>query len=161
MAIRLSDVRKRRQPLDELDKAIIKALQVDGRRPYAQIGRELEVPEATVRQRADRLISRGVVQIVGVTDPLAMGFGQPALIGLRVDPPRIEEVADRVAALDEVTYVVMTAGRFDLICEVVCVDNEDLLRVLADSFGSIEGIRSTETMVELRFVKESYRWGSR
>ena len=161
MAIRLSDRRKRQQPLDELDKAIIKALQVDGRRPYAQIGRELEVPEATVRQRADRLISRGVVQIVGVTDPLAMGFGQPALIGLRVEPARIEEVADRVAALDEVTYVVMTAGRFDVICEVVCVDNEDLLRVLAESFGGIEGIRSTETMVELRFVKESYRWGSR
>jgi Lrp/AsnC family transcriptional regulator for asnA, asnC and gidA len=161
MAIRLSDLRKRRQPLDDLDKAIIKALQVDGRRPYAQIGRELEVPEATVRQRADRLISRGVVQVVGVTDPLAMGFRQPALIGLRVDPARIDEVADRVAALDEVTYVVMTAGRFDVICEVVCVDNEDLLRVLAGSFGGIEGIRSTETMVELRFVKESYRWGSR
>jgi Lrp/AsnC family transcriptional regulator for asnA, asnC and gidA len=161
MAIRLSDLRKRQQPLDKLDKAIIKALQVDGRRPYAQIGRELEIPEATVRQRADRLISRGVVQIVGVTDPLAMGFGQPALIGLRVEPARIEEVADRVAALDEVTYVVMTAGRFDVICEVVCVDNEDLLRVLAESFGGIEGIRSTETMVELRFVKESYRWGSR
>jgi Lrp/AsnC family transcriptional regulator for asnA, asnC and gidA len=161
MAIRLSAVRKRRQPLDDLDKAIIKALQVDGRRPYAQIGRDLEVPEATVRQRADRLISRGVVQIVGVTDPLAMGFGQPALIGMRVDPARIEEVADRVGALDEVTYVVMTAGRFDVICEVVCVDNDHLLRLLAESFGSIEGIRSTETMVELRFVKESYRWGSR
>lgn len=161
MAIRLSAVRKGRQPLDDLDKAIIKALQVDGRRPYAQIGRELGVPEATVRQRADRLISRGVVQIVGVTDPLAMGFGQPALIGLRVDPGRIEEVADRVGALDKVTYVVMTAGRFDLICEVVCADNEDLLRVLAESFGSIEGIRSTETMIELRFVKESYRWGTR
>lgn len=161
MAMHLSDLRGRRQPLDDLDKAIIKALQVDGRRPYAQIGRELEIPEATVRQRADRLISRGVVQVVGVTDPLAMGFGQPALIGLRVDPARIEEVADRVAALDEVTYVVMTAGRFDVICEVVCVDNEDLLRVLTDSFGSIEGIRSTETMVELRFVKESYRWGTR
>jgi Lrp/AsnC family transcriptional regulator for asnA, asnC and gidA len=161
MAIRLSDVRKRRQRLDDLDKAIIKALQVDGRRPYAQIGRDLEVPEATVRQRADRLISRGVVQIVGVTDPLAMGFGQPALIGLRVDPARVEEVADRVGALAEVTYVVMTAGRFDVICEVVCVDNEDLLRVLAESFGSIEGIRSTETMIELRFVKESYRWGTR
>lgn len=161
MAIRLTDVRKQRPALDDLDKAIIKALQVDGRRPYAQIGRELNIPEATVRQRADRLISRGVVQVVGVTDPLAMGFGQPALIGVRVDPARIEEVADRVAALEEVTYVVMTAGRFDLICEVVCVDNEDLLRVLAESFGAIEGIRSTETMVELRFVKESYRWGSR
>ena len=134
---------------------------LDGRRPYAQIGRELAVPEATVRQRADRLIRRGVVQVVGVTDPLSMGYGQPAFIGLHVDVGRMEEVADRVAALDEVTYVVLTAGRFDVICEVVCVDNEHLLRVLAESFASIEGIRSTETMVELRFVKESYRWGSR
>ena len=150
-----------RSPLDDLDRAILKALQLDGRRPYAQIGRELEIPEATVRQRADRLIGSGVVQVVGVTDPLAMGFGQPAFIGLRVDVGRMEEVADRVAALEEVTYVVITAGQFDVICEVVCVDNEHLLRVLAESFGSIEGIRTTETMVELRFVKESYRWGTR
>jgi Lrp/AsnC family transcriptional regulator for asnA, asnC and gidA len=151
----------RRPALDDLDKSIIKALQVDGRRPYAQIGRELRVPEATVRQRAERLIARGVVQVVGVTDPLAMGFQQPAFIGLHVDVTRLDEVAEQVAALDEVTYVVVTAGRFDMICEVVCEDNEHLLRVLADRLAKIDGIRSTETMVELRFVKESYRWGTR
>jgi Lrp/AsnC family transcriptional regulator for asnA, asnC and gidA len=147
--------------LDDLDKAIIKALQMDGRRPYAQIGRELKVPEATVRQRAERLITRGVVQVVGVTDPLAMGFGQPAFIGLQVAPKRIEQVAEAVAALDEVTYVVVTAGRFDMICEVVCEDNEHLLRVLSEELGRIDGVLGTETMVELRFVKESYRWGTR
>jgi Lrp/AsnC family transcriptional regulator for asnA, asnC and gidA len=147
--------------LDDLDKAIIKALQMDGRRPYAQIGRDLKVPEATVRQRAERLISRGVVQVVGVTDPLAMGFGQPAFIGLHVDAARLEEIADKVASLDEVTYVVITAGRFDMICEVVCEDNEHLLRVLAERLAKIDGITGTETMVELRFVKESYRWGTR
>ena len=151
----------RRPALDDLDKAIIKALQLDGRRPYAQIGRQLQVPEATVRQRAERLISRGVVQVVGVTDPLAMGFQQPALIGLKVDPGRLDRVAEQIAELDEVTYVVITAGRYDLFCEVVCVDNEDLLRVLTDSFAGVEGIRSTETLVELRFVKESYQWGAR
>lgn len=161
MAKRDSYLGKPRPELDDLDKAILKALQQDGRRPYAQIGRELDVPEATVRQRADRLIQRGVVQVVGVTDPLAMGFGQPAFIGLYVDGGRIEEIADRVAALDEVTYVVLTAGRFNVICEVVCVDNEHLLRVLGESLARIDGIRSTETMVELRFVKESYRWGTR
>jgi Lrp/AsnC family transcriptional regulator, regulator for asnA, asnC and gidA len=150
-----------RSVLDDLDKAIIKALQLDGRRPYAQIGRELKVPEATVRQRAERLISRGVVQVVGVTDPLAMGFQQPAFIGLKVDASRLDEIADRLAALDEVTYVVVTAGRYDLICEVVCEDNDHLLRVLTERVADIEGIRSTETMVELRFVKESYRWGTR
>ena len=136
----------RRPVLDDLDKAIIKCLQLDGRRPYAQIGRELEVPEATVRQRAERLISRGVVQIVGVTDPLAMGFQQPALIGLKVEPG---------------TYLVVTAGRFDLVCEVVCADNDHLLRVLTEQLAGIDGIRSTETLVELRFVKESYQWGAR
>ena len=151
----------RKPALDDLDKAIIKCLQLDGRRPFAQIGRQLEVPEATVRQRAERLISRGVVQVVGVTDPLAMGFQQPALIGLKVQPGRIGEVADRIAALDEVTYVVITAGRFDLFCEVVCEDNEHLLRVLTERLADIEGILSTETLVELRFVKESYQWGAR
>jgi Lrp/AsnC family transcriptional regulator for asnA, asnC and gidA len=161
VAVRSLGSSGRRPLLDDLDKAIIKALQLDGRRPYAQIGRELKVPEATVRQRAERLISRGVVQVVGVTDPLAMGFGQPAFIGLHVDPARLDEVADAVASLEEVTYVVVTAGRFDMICEVVCEDNEHLLRVLADQLAAIGGIRSTETMVELRFVKESYRWGTR
>ena len=161
MALRSMGSSSRRPVLDDLDKAIIKALQLDGRRPYAQIGRDLKVPEATVRQRAERLITRGVVQVVGVTDPLAMGFGQPAFIGLHVDASRIEAVAEAVAALDEVTYVVITAGRFDMICEVVCEDNEHLLRVLSEELAGIEGIRGSETMVELRFVKESYRWGTR
>jgi Lrp/AsnC family transcriptional regulator for asnA, asnC and gidA len=161
MAVRSLGPSGRRPLLDDLDKAIIKALQLDGRRPYAQIGRELKVPEATVRQRAERLIGRGVVQVVGVTDPLAMGFGQPAFIGLHVDAARLDDVAEAVASLEEVTYVVVTAGRFDMICEVVCEDNEHLLRVLAEQLAKIEGIRSTETMVELRFVKESYRWGTR
>jgi Lrp/AsnC family transcriptional regulator for asnA, asnC and gidA len=151
----------RRPALDDLDKAIIRCLQLDGRRPYAQIGRELKVPEATVRQRAERLISRGVVQVVGVTDPLAMGFQQPALIGLKVDAAKLEEIATKIAELDEVTYLVVTAGRFDLMCEVVCADNEHLMRVLTEDLARIRGIRSTETMVELRFVKESYQWGTR
>ena len=161
VAVRSLGSSGRRPLLDDLDKAIIKALQLDGRRPYAQIGRELKVPEATVRQRAERLISRGIVQVVGVTDPLAMGFGQPAFIGLHVDAARLDEVAEAVASLDEVTYVVVTAGRFDMICEVVCEDNEHLLRLLADQLAKVDGSRSTETMVELRFVKESYRWGTR
>jgi Lrp/AsnC family transcriptional regulator for asnA, asnC and gidA len=151
----------RRPALDDLDKAIIRCLQLDGRRPYAQIGRELKVPEATVRQRAERLISRRVVQVVGVTDPLAMGFQQPALIGLKVDAVKLEEIAQKIAALDEVTYLVVTAGRFDLMCEVVCEDNDHLLRVLTEDLAKIRGIRSTETLVELRFVKESYQWGTR
>jgi Lrp/AsnC family transcriptional regulator, regulator for asnA, asnC and gidA len=102
-----------------------------------------------------------VVQVVGVTDPLAMGFQQPALIGLRVEAGKLEQIAERIAALEEVTYVVITAGRFDLVCEVVCEDNEHLLRVLTERFGAIDGIRATETLVELRFVKESYQWGAR
>ncbi len=161
MAMRSVPQLGRRPALDNLDKSIIQCLQADGRRPYAQIGRQLKVPEATVRQRAERLISRGVVQIVGVTDPLAMGFQQPALIGLKVEPGKLDDIAERIAALEEVTYLVVTAGRFDLVCEVVCEDNEHLLRVLTESMAGIKGIRSTETLVELRFVKESYQWGTR
>jgi Lrp/AsnC family transcriptional regulator, regulator for asnA, asnC and gidA len=161
MAMRSIQHAGRRPVLDDLDKAIIKCLQLDGRRPYAQIGRELEVPEATVWQRAERLISRGVVQIVGVTDPLAMGFQQPALIGLKVEPGSLDQIAQQIGALEEVTYLVVTAGRFDLVCEVVCADNDHLLRVLTEQLAAIEGIRSTETLVELRFVKESYQWGAR
>ena len=86
---------------------------------------------------------------------------EPAFIGLKIDAGRIEEISDHLADLDEVTYVVVTAGRYDLICEVVCEDNDHLLRVLTDKIARIDGINSTETMVELRFVKESYRWGTR
>src|SRR5687768_12069046 len=161
MAVRTIQAAGRRPILDDLDKAIIKSLQLEGRRPYAQIGRQLKVPEATVRQRAERLIGRGVVQVVGVTDPLAMGFQQPALIGLKVEAGKLEEIAEQIAALDEVTYLVVTAGRYDLVCEVVCEDNDHLLRVLTDRLAEIRGIRSTETLVELRFVKESYQWGAR
>lgn len=161
MVLRTIQPTGRRPVLDDIDKAIIKCLQQDGRRPYAQIGRQLSVPEATVRQRAERLISRGIVQVVGVTDPLAMGFQQPALIGLKVEAGKLETIAEQIASLDEVTYVVITAGRYDLFCEVVCEDNEHLLRVLTDRFAEIDGIRSTETLVELRFVKESYQWGTR
>ena len=161
MAMRSIQPNGRRPVLDDLDKAIIKCLQLDGRRPYAQIGRELKVPEATVRQRAERLITRGVVQIVGVTDPLSMGFQQPALIGLKVEAGRLDAIAEQIAELEEVTYVVITAGRFDMVCEVVCEDNDHLLRVLTEQLAGIEGIRSTETLVELRFVKESYQWGAR
>jgi Lrp/AsnC family transcriptional regulator for asnA, asnC and gidA len=161
MAVRTIQQAGRRPALDDLDKSIIKCLQLDGRRPYAQIGRELKVPEATVRQRAERLIGRGVVQIVGVTDPLAMGFQQPALIGLKVEAGKLEQISQQIAALEEVTYLVVTAGRYDLVCEVVCEDNDHLLRVLTDRFADIKGIRSTETLVELRFVKESYQWGAR
>ena len=161
MAVRSIQQPGRRPILDDLDKRIIQCLQLDGRRPYAQIGRQLDVPEATVRQRAERLIGRGVVQIVGVTDPLAMGFQQPALIGLKVEAARLTEVADEIAKLDEVTYLVITAGRYDLVCEIVCEDNDHLLRVLTERLAGIDGIRSTETLVELRFVKESYQWGAR
>ena len=161
MAMRSLPQPGRRPVLDDLDKSIIQCLQLDGRRPYAQIGRQLKVPEATVRQRAERLNSSGVVQVVGVTDPLAMGFQQPALIGLKVEAARLEEIAEQIAALDEVTYLVVTAGRFDLVCEVVCEDNEHLLRVLTERLAAIDGITSTETLVELRFVKESYQWGTR
>jgi len=147
--------------VDDLDKAIIKRLQLDGRRPYAQIGRELSVPEATVRQRAERLISRGVVQIVGVTDPLKLGFHQMAMIGIRCESSKLIEVAERLAAMPEVDYVVITAGSYDLLIETVCEDNDALLTFLADRLRAIDGVRDTETFVYLRLVKQTYQYGTR
>ena len=143
-----------------LDKRIIEHLQTDGRRPFTQIAAELGVSEAAVRARTNRLIERGVLQVVGVTDPVKLGF-QQAMIGVRCDPGRLVEVAESVAKMEEVDYVVITAGRFDLLVETVGEDNEALLRFLSDRLRTIDGVRDTETFLYLRMVKQTYQWGTR
>jgi len=151
------------QPVDlvsELDKRIIEHLQEDGRRPFTRIASELGVSEAAVRARTNRLVESGIVQIVGVTDPLRLGFGQMAMIGVRCEADRMLEVADRVATFPEVDYVVLTAGSYDLLIETVCEDNEALLRFLAERLGTVDGVRETETFVYLRMVKQTYQWGT-
>jgi Lrp/AsnC family transcriptional regulator for asnA, asnC and gidA len=151
---------RRNVPLDDVSKAIIEQLQQDGRRPYARIGEAVGLSEAAVRQRVQRLIEGGVMQIVAVTDPLELGFARQAMIGVHVDGP-IEPVADALAEMDEIEYVVITAGGFDILAEVVCESDEKLLDVVSTRMRAIEGVRSTETFVYLKLRKQTYSWGVR
>jgi Lrp/AsnC family transcriptional regulator, regulator for asnA, asnC and gidA len=148
------------QPIDSLAKAIIEQLQQDGRRAYAAIGKAVGLSEAAVRQRVQRLLDAGVMQIVAVTDPLQVGFNREALIGVTVEGD-VVPVADAIADLPEVSYVVLTAGSFDVLCEVVCEDDDHLLDVINDRIRSISGVRSTQSFVYLKLRKQTYAWGTR
>jgi Lrp/AsnC family transcriptional regulator, regulator for asnA, asnC and gidA len=146
--------------LDDVAKRIIEALQQDGRRSYASIASSVGLSEAAVRQRVARLTEAGIMQIVAVTNPLTLGFRRQALIGLRADGD-LRKIADEIAAIDEVDYVVITAGSFDIICEVVCEDDEHLLNLLNEHVRVVEGVRDTETLVYLQLTKQTYSWGTR
>ena len=149
------------EDVSDLDKRIIEHLQQDGRRPFTQIAADLGVSEAAVRARTNRLVERGILQVVGVTDPLKLGFQQMAMIGIRCVSDQLVSVAEAVAEMPEVDYVVITAGTYDLLIETVCEDNEALLRFLTERLRSIEGVRETETFVYLRLVKQTYQYGTR
>jgi Lrp/AsnC family transcriptional regulator, regulator for asnA, asnC and gidA len=146
--------------LDDVSKAIIEQLQADGRRPYAAIGKAVGLSEAAVRQRVQRLLDAGVMQIVAVTDPMQVGFPRQAMIGIRVDGD-MSVVADEIAAMDEVDYVVVTAGSFDLLVEVVCEDDDHLLDLISTRIRAIPQVRSTESFVYLKLKKQLYNWGTR
>jgi Lrp/AsnC family transcriptional regulator for asnA, asnC and gidA len=146
--------------IDEVDKAIIEQLQQDGRLPYTKLAAAVGLSEAAVRQRVQRLVESGVVQIVAVTDPLTLGFRREAMIGLKVEGD-LRGVADSIAAIPEVSYVVVVSGSFDLLMEVVCEDDDHLLALLNDKVRSIPGVRSTETFTYLRLYKQTYAWGTR
>jgi Lrp/AsnC family transcriptional regulator, regulator for asnA, asnC and gidA len=145
--------------LDELNKAIIEELQRDGRKSYAAVGEAVGLSEAAVRQRVIRLTEAGIMQIVAVTDPLQLGFARQAMIGIRVEGD-LEHVASKLEAMEEVDYVVITAGRFDLLLEVVCVDDDHLLEVINRRIRAVPGVRDTEAFVYLKLRKQSYSWGT-
>lgn len=147
-------------PLDDLSKAIIEQLQEDGRRAYATIGKAVGLSEAAVRQRVQRLVEGGIVQIVAVTDPVQVGFTRQAMIGIKAEGD-LEALADGLAALAEVDYVVITAGGFDILAEVVCEDDDRLLEVLNHKIRTLPGVRATETFVYLKLRKQLYNWGTR
>jgi len=146
--------------LDELSKAIIEKLQQDGRRSYAGIGKAVGLSEAAVRQRVQRMVDAGVMQIVAVTDPMQLGFARQAMIGIRCTGDTTK-VAEKLAALESVDYVVLTAGTFDAIVEVVCEDDGDLLDLLNTKIRAVPGVIATETLVYLKLVKQQYNWGTR
>jgi len=146
--------------LDDVSKAIIEQLQADGRRSYAEIGKAVGLSEAAVRQRVQKLTDSGVMQVVAVTDPMQLGFYRQAMIGIRVsgDTTIVAEALTQLAAVD---YVVLTAGSFDLLVEVVCENDDDLIELLNKNIRAIEGVQSTETFVYLKLLKQFYNWGTR
>jgi Lrp/AsnC family transcriptional regulator, regulator for asnA, asnC and gidA len=160
VANRSSQHRSSPIPLDEISKKIIEQLQEDGRRPYAAIGKAVGLSEAAVRQRVQRLLDAGVMQIVAVTDPLQVGFSRQAMIGIKANGD-LTLVADRLAEVPEIEYVVITAGSFDLLVEVVCEDDDHLLSLLTQRIRSMPGVMATETFVYLRLHKQFYNWGTR
>ncbi|MFT6763358.1 MAG: Lrp/AsnC family transcriptional regulator for asnA, asnC and gidA [Candidatus Aldehydirespiratoraceae bacterium] len=145
--------------LDDLDKAIVRALQRDGRLPYSQLGAEIGLSESAARQRVNRLTERGVMQIVAVTDPAKIGLPIQAMLGINVEGD-ISVIADELAAVEQFEYVVVAAGRFDILAEIVCSDSDDLLRIVNDSVRSIPGVRGTEILTYLKLVKQTYNWGT-
>jgi len=146
--------------LDDVGKAIVEQLQQDGRRSYATIARAVGLSEAAVRQRVARLQDAGVIQVVAVTDPLQLGFHRQAMVGVRVDGD-IVAVADALAEIAEVEYVVITAGSFDVLVEAVCEDDDHLLELVGRRIRGVAGVRSTETFVYLKLRKQHYDWGTR
>ncbi|HUJ06684.1 MAG TPA: Lrp/AsnC family transcriptional regulator [Streptosporangiaceae bacterium] len=154
--------RERHQPpvaLDAVSRHIIEQLQQDGRRSYAAIGKAVGLSEAAVRQRVQRLIDVGAMQIVAVTDPMSLGFRRQTMIGIRCTGD-LERLADVLAGMDDIDYVVITAGSFDLLIEVVCADDDQLLEILGQ-VRSLPGVTATETFVYLKLRKQTYHWGTR
>jgi Lrp/AsnC family transcriptional regulator, regulator for asnA, asnC and gidA len=145
--------------LDDLSKQIIEQLQQDGRRSYAAIGKAVGLSEAAVRQRVQRLIDVGAMQIVAVTDPMSLGFLRQTMVGIRCNGD-LERVASHLAGMEEIDYVVITAGSFDILIEVVCADDEQLLEILG-RVRAIPSVTATETFVYLKLCKQTYSWGTR
>ncbi len=153
-------IRRSGLTVDDTSKAIIGMLQSDGRASYSAIAREIGLSEAAVRQRVQRLLDSGVLQIVAVTDPAQVGFSRQAMIGIRATGD-IGKVADRVGEMPEVDYLVTTAGRYDLLAELVCEDDEHLFEALTTRIRAVKGVQETETFIYLKLNKQRYDWGTR
>jgi Lrp/AsnC family transcriptional regulator, regulator for asnA, asnC and gidA len=142
--------------MDKLDLDIIAFLQPDGRKPFTEIARALDVSEGTVRNRVSRLVEERILQIVGLIDPSALGYDSPAMIGLSIQPAMLEEVTKTVATFDEVSYLIMVSGEFDLFVEVLCRDRNHLASFLNDKLLRVPGIVRTQTFIILRTYKMAY-----
>ena len=148
------------QSLDATDRALIHLLQRDGRRPYTQLAKEVGLSEAAVRQRVQRMLDNDTMQIVAVTDPLQLGLSRQAMVLIRVNGD-VREVADQLEQIEEVDYLVVTAGSVDLLAEVVVSDDDALFSLLNDKIRQIPGVLSTETIMYLGLRKQTYQWGTR
>jgi Lrp/AsnC family transcriptional regulator for asnA, asnC and gidA len=153
-------MRTRQSQLDEVSKLIVEQLQLDGRKSYAEIGKVVGLSEAAVRQRVQKLNESGVMQIVAVTDPMRLGFNRQAMVGVKCTGD-VNKVAEMLSAIPQVDYVVLTAGGFDILVEVVCEDDEDLINLLNSNIRLLPGVVSAETFVYLKLHKQFYSWGTR
>ncbi len=146
--------------IDPTDEELIRLLQTDGRLPYTRLAKAVGLSEAAVRQRVQRLLESGVMQVVAVTDPMSLGLRRQAMVGITVEGD-VRAAAEAVAALDEAVYVVLTAGPIDILAEVVVANDEALLTLLNDTIRKIPGVRGTETSIYLSLQKQTYQWGTR
>ncbi|WP_229069903.1 Lrp/AsnC family transcriptional regulator [Actinoplanes sp. DH11] len=146
--------------LDDINKQIIEHLQRDGRMSYATLAKTIGLSEAAVRQRVQRLLDNDLMQIVAVTDPLTLGFARQAMVGLRVTGD-LRAIADEIATIPEVDYVVICAGRYDLLVELVCTDDEHLLDLLNEKIRTVAGVTEADTFMYLKLAKQTYAWGTR
>jgi Lrp/AsnC family transcriptional regulator for asnA, asnC and gidA len=142
--------------IDEIDREIILALKNDGRTPFAQIAEALGVSAGMIRQRFKRMKEEGLLKVVASTNPMLMGYQSMALIGVKADVRRIEEIARQIAQYEEVIYLVICTGTYDLILEVVCQDNDHLLEFLTQKLYAVNGVRETDTFTYLKTIKEVY-----
>ena len=149
----------RHPAIDDVSKAIVEQLQIDGRKSYSDIGRAVDLSEAAVRQRVQKLLDNGVMQIVAVTDPMQMGFYRQAMIGIRTKGDA-RTVADALSKIGAVEYVVLTAGSFDILAEVVCQDDSALLELLNSTIRTMDGVVETEVFTYLQLKKQQYNWGT-
>jgi len=149
---------KRGAHIDHVDRSIIEQLQRDGRVPYTRLGAAVGLSEAAVRQRVQRLMDAGLMQVVAVTNPMSHGKRRMAMIGVRAEGPT-DDIAKTLQAMDNVDYLVVTAGTFDLMCEAVVEDDLALLD-LTNRIRSVPGVRSTETFIYLDLVKQTFTWGA-
>jgi Lrp/AsnC family transcriptional regulator for asnA, asnC and gidA len=147
--------------LDDLDREVIAALQRDGRRSYSNLGNELGVAESVVRYRVQRLEKSGILQIVGIADPLKVGFDLMALVGIGVQPGVLPAVSNAMAQLPEASYVAAVAGRFDLMVEVVCRDTAHFSTLLTEQIQCVPGVLRTEAFLILSIQKMAYGWDVR
>jgi Lrp/AsnC family transcriptional regulator for asnA, asnC and gidA len=144
------------QDLDKIDLQIMDALREDGRIAFAQIADQLGVSPGMIRMRYNRMVEMGFLKVVAITNPLRMGYEAMAMIGIRTEGQKMLEVAEKIAEFEEVVYLIVTSGRFDIIAEVFCRDHADLLRFLTEKLYCIEGVRETESFLQLKIVKEVY-----
>ena len=142
--------------LDDIDRYIIEAMRLDGRVAFAQIAQQLNVSPGMIRVRYNRMVGLGVIRVVAITNPLRMGYTTMTMIGIRTEGDKMLSVAQKVAEFEEVIYLIVVSGRYDIIAEVVCRDHSDLLRFLTEKLYGVDGVRESETFVHLKIEKEVY-----